>query len=1848
MIYSNYINNILFFSIFLILFSCNNSSESQLKQDSTEYAKYISGFTSGIISTQSDIIIELKDDVKKDKIKEVNLSELFEFKPSIKGDFSWIDDRTIKFSPNKNLGSMQLYSVNFNLGKLIKVPKNMEIFSFEFQSKKIDFRINIDGMEAYGQDLTWQKFSGKIITSDIVTKDLIKKIVQAQQKRKKLNISWKHDADGVTHDFTVDSVKRLNTREILNISWNGNVIGVEKKGDENFEIPPLGDFKMMNVSVSQQPSQSIEIRFSDPIRKNTNLNGLIYLQSNEEIDISIDRNLVTIYPKQQLNGDKVLKISKSIKNSLGTHLIRSFEYNVNFASPKPAVELIGDGVILPNTDGLIFPFKAVNLSAVNVKVIRIYEDNIAQFFQENTYEGYRELTRVGRIIYKDDVILESDKDIDYSSWNTFALDLSKMIKTEPGAIYRVMISFKMSQSLFPCADGNYSNLEQSKEFEDEYFDNSNSYWYGSNNYNYPNKWYSWSEQDDPCKLAYYAKNKHSVVRNVFASNMGIIAKNSDNGELKTVITDLKTTDPISGVKVELYNLQNRLISSSTTNSEGIASFNIEKKPFLLIAKKGNERGYLKLDDGSSLSMSMFNTSGSYSQEGLKGYLYGDRGVWRPGDSLFISFILEDKNNLLPKNHPVNFTLFNAKGQIYKEIVKTHGLDGFYVFKIKTDQEDETGNWKVEVKVGDSYFSKQLRVETIKPNRLKVNFDFGGELLRNLYSKEIKLTSTWLHGSPAKNLKTTIEIDVSEQKTKFQGYDQYNFDDYIKTFASQKITIKEQELDINGKMSFKLPFRLKDPAPGMLQVNFNTRVFEKGGDASISRDMIKYSPYRSYVGLNMPEGNDWRGAIYSDEKNILPIVTIDEFGNQIDRKNLKIEIFKLDWNYWYENTNRYEISRYVTGSSRDLIYSGEINTVGGEAMHELDMKKDIWGKCYVRITDPISGHSCGEVFYMTYRGYWSTSSVNTEGAEILSFSTDKKKYNVGEDVTVTLPEAKKGRVLISLESGSEIIKTFWVNINEQKNSFKFKATEDMSPNIYLNICLIQPHKNTENDLPIRLYGVKGISIEDPKTHLNPIITMSDELRPEENVKIKISESNGKKMTYTIAVVDDGLLDLTGFKTPSPWEVFYAWQALKVKTWDIYKYVSGAFTGKMAGLLEIGGDEYVKNEDKKKANRFIPVVKFLGPFTLEAGKKATHTFKMPNYVGSVRTMVVAGNNGAYGSASKTTSVKKPLMVLATLPRVAGPLEDIELPVTVFAMNDNIKNVEIKVETNDMFEAIGSETKYLSFTKSDDQIVRFRLSVKNDLGVGKVKVTAKSKKETASYEVEMNIRMPNPKITRIISKSIKPKENWRKQYKGIGIKGTNRGIIEVSVIPPINLENRLNDLIRYPHGCIEQTTSSIFPQLYLSVLTDLSEKREKEIQRNITKGLNRIKSFQTSDGGFTYWPNSGNEANEWGTNYGGHFILEAKNKGYDIPIGLLSNWINFQTDKANNYVSSKRGGSELTQAYRLYTLALSGKPALSAMNNMRGNINLSNIAKWRLAAAYQLIGRTDIANDLIFNIAVNSSTQNYKEQQSTYGSKIRDEAMILEALSLVKEFELAEEIVRKISSKLSSSDYMSTQTKAYALLAISKYINSDEKSKEFSFTYELNSKTVKEACKKPLKQIDLMLESNSEGIFNILNTSNKTLFATMQLEGIPMYDGNPINEDSRLRMSVQYKSMEGYLIDPSFIRQGTDFIAEVTILHPGTGADYKDLALTQIFPSGWEIRNSRMDLVQSTKTDPVTYQDIRDDRVYTYFDIERNETKVFQIQLNASYLGKYYLPIVNCEAMYDNKINSKEGGQWVEVVE
>ncbi len=1842
----NHLKVTLLVFVLVIIQSCgDNQKESSFASSKSLYVDYISSYTSGFISKKSEIKLRLNRNIESVKPGENIEQDLFQFSPSIQGNAHWEDQRTIVFKPSSMLKSGKEYEVTFNLGKVVNdVPKDRQSFNFTFQTLIQNFDINVSGLALYSKsDLSKMKLTGNIQTADFAKNEEVEKLLVASQDGDALNITWDHERPNNRHAFVIENVKRKENQEEVSIKLDGKSIGTNKTLARTIEVPALNDYKIISSQIKRSDGGYISVMFSEPLDDKQNLTGLVKLSDQSGTPrVVINLNELKVYPSSTLYGQVYLNIKKSVKNSSGYSLTNDYSTKLQFSQIKPSVKLATNqsGAILPSSKGLILPFEAVGLKAVEVTIVRVFEENVLQYLQVNKLGGDSQLKRVARPVSKKTIPLNGVTDL--NKWNKYTLDLAEVFSAEPGAVYQIIIGFSKRNSIFFCSDDGLSDLSDEIASEENWGpEEEASNWDGYENYY--NSDYEWRDRDNPCSNSYYGRRR-SVQKILFASNLGIIAKRGNNKKINAFVTNLLDTEPMEDISVAVYDYQQQTIGSGITNSNGMASIDISGRPFMLMAKKGDQVGYLKLDNGSSLSISNFNVGGKKLQKGIKGFIYGERGVWRPSDTVHLAFILENKNGNIPEKHPVVMEFWNPLGQIHSRKVSAQPVGDIYRFDMVTDSESPTGNWIAKAKVGGATFTKAIKVETVKPNRLKINLEFGKDKVTALdNSLSGDLNVRWLHGATAGGLKAIFEVFLTPIKTKFEKYPAYSFDDASRSFYGSSQTIFNGRLNSEGYAKINSSLDVDDNAPGALMAIFKGKVFEEGGDFSIDKFTLPYFPYTNWVGVKIPEG-DKRGILLTDKKHQIRIATVDANGKPVSRDDVKVELFKLNWKWWWDNSED-NINNYIGRSYQDPIDEGIISTQNGEGSWEMEIKYPDWGRYYVRVTDP-DGHSSGKVVYVDWPG-WAGKAKKGDlgGANMLDFAVEKYEYKVGEDIKINVPSKKGNRILISLESGSKVIDAFWVKTEDKQTNVSFEATSDMAPNIYANITMVQPHGQGDNDLPIRLYGIQSLKVVDNSTVLSPILSMQDELRPEETFKVKIKEEKGKPMAYTVAVVDEGLLDLTKYTTPNPWGNFYAKEALGVKTWDIYDEVIGAYGGKIERLLTVGGDGELEEKDQKEANRFKPVVRYLGPYYLEPGETAEHSITMPQYVGSVKTMVVAAGNGAYGKTDKATPVRQPMMILATMPRVTGPGETITLPVNVFAMKDNIKQVDLDIKTTGPISVVGGSKQKVKFSKAGDKVAYFTLKVDQNIGIASVNVTAKTGKVTANYDVELNVIPRNPEVTDVLEKVISGSESWNVNYSQLGIAGTNEGTIELSAVPPLNIEQRLKYLVRYPHGCVEQTTSSVFAQLYLDKLLELDEGTKDRIQTNIDAAINRLKTFQTSDGGLAYWPGNSN-SNLWGTNYAGHFLIEAKKKGYNVPDILLDNWKTFQKNQANSWNKSDNNNG-LTQAYRLYTLALADEAQIGAMNRMKERSDLDIKAKWRLALAYTLAGYKSYADEIVKDISYTITNDNSRYNSYTYGSATRDNAMIMETLIELERKEDAFSILNKLSEIMGDSKkWMSTQTTAYCFIAISKYAEQFPVGEALNINATIAGASTDLQASDYVSQISIK-DADQPTEIKLVNNGSAPIYARIIRKGIPL-ENTETSAEKNIRMAVKYMDMDGNPIQVDKIKQGTDFLAEVKVNNPGTKGNFEEVALTQIFPSGWEILNTRLDGTDSFyKEDPAEYKDIRDDRVLTYFDINANKELTYKVLLNAAYRGKYYLPAVSVEAMYDNTVYSRKSGRWVEVI-
>ncbi len=1818
------------------------------------YNPYVEAFTSGKVSRTTPVYLIFGQDVDSLKRTADLLKRSMNIKPAVSGSWSFEDSRTIVFHPAGEFMRGTKYNVTANIGGFFDAEGPDRKFSFSFETQPLALRADPPQVSTNAEDDEKYDILVNLSSPDSESPETIESLVELSEKA---NVQWTHTADGTTHSMLMTGVTPDKEPRNIIVSIGSNKLGVPKEDLLSVYVPTSSEFGIYDVAYTAHPEKYIEVTFTKALDDTQNMHGLAYIEGNSTETVTVEGNKLRLYPDNMRVGNVSVVLSRNIRSNKGRTLGEDFIKVIEISSEVPAIRFVGEGVIIPQGAELAVPFQAVWLRGVTVSVTRIFEKNAGQFLQVNQLDGSYELSRVGRLIARKTVWLD-EKGEDLSSWRTYAVDLKQLIEPEQGAIYRVELDFRQDLSAYPCEGVVHKSKEQVAA-EDEVkfrqdmarYDRTGGYYY-YDYYDYEDydvDWsrYNYSDREDPCTYSFYTSKK--IARNILATNLGLVAKIGQSGEIIAMVHNLLTTAPEANVTVEAYNYQNQSIGMSLTDGKGTARFNTGgAMPYYVKASQGKQRTYLRVDPGRELSTSSFDVSGQAVSRGIKGFIYGDRGVWRPGDIMYLSFILNDQAKTLPPNVPVVMELYNPMEQLYLRKTQTKGELGLYAFEMPTEPDALTGAWRVDVQVGGVTFTKRVRIETIKPNRLKIDLGFGDRKV--LFAGKpvtADMHVEWMQGAIARNLSYETEVTITTAPTTFDKFANYTFVDYSKEFYSRDYTLASGTTDEKGDAQVTMNIDVGESAPGMLSASLVTRVYEESGDFSIDGFSIPVSPYERYVGVYTPQTGETQ--LSTGRVHQFGVAMVDYNGKPLANQNIKVELFKVEWYWWWDSYNS-NLANYM---SRQHLNPVKVETVktgaDGKAAFSVTMTDDQWGTYYIRARDLNGRHSAGVMSYFDWPNSWRRDSESGDAATKLVFRTDKDTYAPGESMAVTLPSSQGARAIVSIENGSRVLSVGSHECTGGETTLQIPVTADMQPNVYVNVMLLQPHGMTQNDVPIRMYGIVPVTVTSPQSHLKPVIKAPAEIRPEAKYELTVSESDGRQMAYTLAIVDEGLLDLTRFRTPDPWDGFNAREALGVSTFDMYNYVLGAYGGRIEQMFSIGGGDEGESGKKNTVNRFKPVVQFDGPFLLKKGEKRKHSYTMPNYNGRVRIMVIAGDGEAYGSAQQTMMVRKPVMLLGTLPRVIGTGEEMDVPATVFATEDGVGDVKVTIACSDNMEIVGESTRTVNFKAMGDKTTVFRVRTKKHGGPGKVTLTASCKGDKSVYETDIEIRSVRRAQVKVTAATLEAGKTWSENVALPGADGTNSVTLEISDIPPVNLNSRLGYLLGFPHGCLEQITSKAFPQLYIKQFASLTKKQETEADEAVKETIRRYKSYQTAEGAMAYWPgNTG--TNSWGSVYCAHFLTEAEAKGYLVPGELkrtLMNNLKLVARKWKAEPSSWYSRSEqLTQAYRLYVLALAKSPETGAMNRLREEKDLSATARWMLAAAYAQSGRKDVADQM--TAATIPMNDNYNpEYDLTYGSPVRDKAIKLTALVMLDRTREAADMCREISADLSSDSWYSTQSTAYALMAISRYVNKYSVAENMRFSYDAMGRNDNINSQKHIWTNTLTEKAIAGTVAaKVENTGKGTLFIRVITEGTPD-QGNEEAYANGVAVEVEYVGSGGRQANVASLEKGDNLSAVVTVRNP-TPKFMRNLVLTQIFPSGWEILSTRfLNDGEDSNDAGISYQDIRDDRVYTYIDyLPAGRSVTVRLNLAAIYGGHFYLPPVWCEAMYDNTTRANTQGMQVEV--
>lgn len=1813
--------NVPFFTVLLLFTSVFLSSCGEKEADADHWTpdleQHVVGYTSGVISAEDPIVVQLSQDIGLNVVAGTQASEdLFEFTPAVNGKAVWKSENTLAFLPDARFSAGTPYKVRFSLGKLVDVKPELRVFAFDFMTINQNFDLNGYQLEGHsGRSLEWNRLEGTLTSNDVSSIDEVSERLSIQgvdQNR----LQWSCPGDRHIWNFRVDSIQRTSKPQTLIMTSDGEPFS-------ELVIPALNDFSLLSAQVSQLPDQKVTLTFSSPILERQSLIGFFQIDGEDIEDVLVDGSTVVCRPSEPINGEVEFRIAEGLLNALGERFLEPVAKTLTFTVNKPAVEFLGEGSIVPTSGSAQIPFRAVGLKAVDVLIHQVLEQNTHQFFQDNTIDGNNRLRRVARPVVQRRVELGTGTS---RRWENYSIDLGELIERAPGAIYRVEIGFRPSYTDYPCVEGPPKD-GGGWEYDPDVFSSYRSS--HSLGYNY-------RERDNPCHRSYYG-SKRTIEKNVLVSDVGLVVKGSEQA-WKAYVTHLTQGEVLPGAEVTLMNYQGQSVAFGTSNEQGAVDLKVDGgKPFMAVGHWNGQKAYVKLENAQSLSVSAFDVKGVEVYEGVQCMLYAERGVWRPGDNVYLDAILDDTDNPLPSDYPMVFTVKNPKGvETVRRVVK-RGNRTIQPFHFKTEESDPTGTWQAKLEIGSATFAKSISIETIQPNRLDIALTSRTDIVDATGDKmTLDLSSEWLTGAKAGGLKYQLKGRLKKDtETLSKAHPGYHFFDDTRSVGTLSTTSIEDDLTLNGTATIEWPTLYLANNPGPLQLVVGSRVYEPGGRFSMGTHQFKIAPFEKLVGFKMPETNSY-GYWETDRTHQIDVLCVGPDGSR-KPGTVKVEVFKVDWSWWWR-LGEDQVSR-LSNTALEPLKTERLVLPSGAGSFVLNIPDDEWGRIFIKVSDEDGQHVSSQValFDWSYGRRASRGNDGDAASEILSMTFDQEEYEVGDVAVVEVPSAKGGTLILSVENGSGQLTDRVVPTTAGSTKIEVPLSAGMAPHCYFHAMVIQSHGDSGNDRPIRMYGIEPVKVSDPSSLLEPTLSLPEEIEPNSTLSIEVEEANGMGMEYTLAVVDEGLLGLTRFQTPDPHAFFTRRAALGVRTWDMFAWVLEAFSGKIAQVLSVGGDGAVSTESLEDADRFRPVVTHLGPFQLEKGETGRHEVDIQNYLGKVRVMVIAADGGrASGRAESNVVVKQNLMVQLSLPRLVAPGERVDVPVTVFAMEEGIGEVDVKIAESNGVDW-STTRKSTRFNSSGQKTMYFSGIVQKNAQLMQVEVEAKGSRLRASDVVSIDVRNPMPRIRRQQSHLVR--ESLEVLVEPFGIPETRTCDLTVSKVPDVGLKDRLGRLLTYPHGCSEQVTSKGFVQLNLDKWIALNAQQKVDQQSHVTEAINILMKRQLPGGGFIYWP--GNTApNAWVSTYVGHFLLDAQKAGYSVPNGMVDRYIQFDRKQARNWSFDEGRPWEMhQQAHRLMVLAEAGQPEVGAMTRLRNFSGLDDRSAVLLAGAYAELNESDLARNLLSRERMDL-VGDQRHQWRSFGSQFRNQALYVSVMhkagmqteAVQAAFSLAEEMGR---------GWKSTQEIAVGLAVLTEVLGGEPES--------------------PL-EIDVQLGEDAAVLSGSQRILDWTKGALSGPESLRINHDHPFpvhvniaqsaiqrfGEETAfsegLKVNAIYMDSQGNPIDVTNLKAGTVFYSEVNVQRVDPGVQTERMALSFIVPSGWELSNAR--LAGEEASSGIQYQDIRDDRVNSYFQLAPREQMTLRFEVVATYPGRYYAPPMYGEAMYNGSVQAGTQGQWVTV--
>lgn len=1789
-----------FFALALLLASCGNRNEVNVADKNFD----------GEVEQQQNLVFRFNKDLRPDSLlNQWDTTRYIEFEPQVAGSFRWNSSRELIFSPAAGFRPGVAYKATLTTNLLDKGKKE-----YKLADKKV-LQFHTAPLRVQQAHVQWTR--GREAANVMVQLDLdFNYETDLTEAAAKLRLS----AYGNPVSFNAVSSGTGKTLSVQLTPLNDKADAVSLRVDLGKGIP-IANTKVVSANdttfTTALPSRYtlavtgveaqhngmegvVQVNVSQPLEEE-GLKKMVRVEPAVNFDVSVNDGGFTVTSKE-FNPQKKYRLilNAALQGTFGGRMDGEETSDITFGELPPTVQFINSkGMYLSSKGYKNLALNIVNVPKVEVTVVKVYENNMLQLFRKGTRYGY---AYDGEDDYHDYQYYGTENLGD--TIFTASYDVDKLPKNNAARLLHLDFSDKLRGY-----NGVYVITVASSEQK-------------------------WVQQSKILSL----------------SDIGLIAK-QESDKMYVFAHSIKNATPLKNVKISFISTTNQQIYTAETNGDGEAVFEQMKAKApgfnvgMLSAKMGDEYSFLWLDQ-SRIETSRFDVGGrSTNATGLNAWIYAERNLYRPGETIHASAIVRNESWELPGEMPVKLRLLMPNGKEFSTLRKTLNEQGSTEADFEIPHTALTGTYVLQAFTGNDVLlaAYNFSIEDFMPDRIKSDLKLNKE--DYVMGEEIAsvIQADNLFGTPAANRNYEWELNMDKAPFEPKGYEDYNFE--VQKKFSFSTVFRSGKTDASGHAAESVTLGDELKETGLLKGNMRATVFDETG-----RPVHRYARFQVFtqpVLIGIRNFNDYVGTKVPLK---IGLIALDKEA-AVRQQQATASVVRKEWqNVIQESGGKY---KYVSQWVEKVVHTQQVSISGSNTT--ITYTPDVSGQYEIRVAVPGSSSYVSQSFYAYGYGdtQYSSFEVNNEGN--VTIKADKESYAPGESINLLFTTPFEGRMLVCIER-DKVIEHVFLQTQNKSASLKIKATDAYLPNVYVAATLFRPMD--ASDLPLTVaHGFRNIKVEAKQNKLPVSVSIVEQSRSK--TKQTITVKTVPNAYVTVAAVDEGILQVKNYKTPDPYNYFYQKVALSVGSFDIYPLLLPEYKGTMSST---GGDAGDDGQNARVNPLFVNRVKnvsfWSGILKADGSGVVRYDIDVPQFSGDIRVMAVAYKDKGFGSFDNHMKVADPIVVSTALPRFLSPGDVALMPVTLSNTTTKDASAQVTVAVEGPLGVSSSNTQTVQITAKGEGRAVFRIAAERQIGAGKVTVTVKALSETFTNETEIAVRPAASLQKQFQSGTVAAGTTANIPLSAAFLPGTMSGSLVLSQSPLSQFTKNLDYLVHYPYGCVEQTTSAAFPQLYYGDLVRALGTKDNTGENpnyNVQQAILKLQSMQLPNGSLSYWP-GGDTESWWGSVYAAHFLLEAQKAGFDVnpnSLNRLLEYVRFRLKKKEMieyYFNGKERKSIAAKEipYSLYVLALARQPQQSTMNYYKGNMSMLSLdGRYLLSAAYALSGQKDQARQVL------PPAFSGEKANSTFGgsfySYIRDKAIALNALLDIDPANTqVAELARQLSDELRGNPYLNTQESVFSILALGKIARlsaaTDAEAQVLSAGKVIG--TTKGA---PLN-IDLKQYLNQPMQVKVGGKGQFYFFR--EIAGITA-DGSITEEDKYMKVRRSYYDRSGKPVTGTTFKQNALIVVKLTITAQ-YGGTIDNVVITDMLPAGLEIENTRLNEMPDLKwitdvkdKDEPDYLDVRDDRL-NLFTAVTGTTKTFYYMVRAVSPGTYQLGPVQADAMYNGMYHSYHGAGTVTVQE